>query len=76
MIGQTIPGRDLFSVLSPVAEIAATENVAATVLQKSMCLAKLENRLSLLLSAREASNNIQYFKESSIDGKGDLYNLR
>ena len=51
LIGRAIPGRDLFSVPIPVSEIAATENVAATVLQKSTCLEKFEGALSLLSSA-------------------------
>ena len=42
---------DSFSVLSPVAEIAAMESVAATVLQKSTCLTKFEGALNLLSSA-------------------------
>jgi len=42
--------RDLFSVLSSAAEIAAVENIAATVLRKLMyCSEKLYNPLSLLL---------------------------
>ena len=50
LLGRAIPGRNLFFVPSPVVEIVATENVTATVLQKSMCLEKLEDTLSLLLS--------------------------
>ena len=42
---------DLFSVPSPVAAIAATENIAATVPQKSTSLEKFEGALRLLLSA-------------------------
>ncbi len=44
--------RDLFSVSSPAAEIAATESNAATVLRKPMCVIKLvENPFRLLKSA-------------------------
>ena len=50
LVGQAIPGRDLFSMSSLVAGIAATENVAATVLPKSMSLENLEDALSLLSS--------------------------
>jgi len=51
LIGQEISGRDSFSVLSPVAEIAGMESVAATVLQKSTCLTKFKGALNLLSSA-------------------------
>ena len=51
MIGLAILERDLFSVPSPAAEIAATESGAATVLRKSMWVTKLENPFRLLLSA-------------------------
>ena len=47
--------RDLFSVPSPVLGITATENVAATVFQKSMCLEKFEGALSLLSSWKGAT---------------------
>ena len=62
LIGRSIPGRDLFSVPSPVAEIAATENVATTVLQKSMCLEKFEGALSLLSSASGSGPLSQIFR--------------
>jgi hypothetical protein len=48
-------------VPSPVAEIAATENVAATVLQKSMCLEKFKCALSLLSSAAGSGLQSQIF---------------
>ena len=51
LIGRAISGRDLFSVPSPVYEISAMKNVAATVLQKSTCLEKIEGALSLMLRA-------------------------
>jgi hypothetical protein len=41
----------LFSMPSLAAEITATENGAATVLQKSTCQTKFKNPLSLLSSA-------------------------
>ncbi len=71
MIGQAILGKDLFSVpCPPAAEIGAARNGAATVLQKSMNLTKFKNPSSLLSSTPGS------FKQSSIGGDGDLYDLR
>ena len=47
---------------SPVSEIAAMENVAATVLRKSLCLTKFEGALSLLLSAAGSGPLSQRFR--------------
>ena len=53
---------DLFSVPSPVAAIAATENIAATVPQKSTSLEKFEGALRLLLSALGSGPRSQTFQ--------------
>ena len=61
---------DSFSVLSPVAEIAAMESVAATVLRKSTCLTKFEGALNLL-SSTSAGLNSKNFEESSTGSNRD-----
>jgi hypothetical protein len=63
LVGQAIPGRELFSVPSTAAEIAARENGAATVLQKSSpCQAKFKNPLSLLSSALGSGPRYRIFQ--------------
>ncbi len=55
LIERAILMRDLFSVLSPAAEIAATERDAATVFRKLMCVIKLVENPFRLLKSEPAS---------------------